>query len=218
MHDQSPQERLWHRLGNAEPQEAVSIKLFDFSPKRAVGAKGILEKHGISISETSDATGICVITESLGDDRIRLINQEAWDTDKPLILLKPTGVDIQIAILQTPRACWQCFSKRQDLLDPTASYLKHNLDLDKPIVELPAFTDITVGFALHWMMCILERLSMSKNPELTMSRLYTFNLRTLEMATHEIVKLPYCTCCDTTHVQQHPKPFAIRLDQNMLQD
>lgn len=152
-----------------------------------------------------------VLTDDYGRSEFRETNNKALATGRPWMLVKPIGVEIWIGPIFSPgeTACWGCLKQRLDINRPLNNFYLARKgagdDLRPPVACLPHSLRIAADkTALE----VVKWLYFEKNRHLE-GTIATFDMKSLQSRSHQIVKRPQCKVCGNTEHYTRPRPIIL---------
>lgn len=185
---------------NINPQEAsrrlqttkVAVKTLGSIDESAFIST--LESLDIQVSDESDIT--VVLTDSYLQEGLDSFNQQALETSRSWLLVKPVGTLLWIGPIFHPgkTACWECLAQRLRGNNPVAEFVRRRKDIAYPLkppsYSLTSTSQTAVGMAatevLKWILLDNKRLE---------GILVTHDTFSLETKNHIVVKRPQCLRC-----------------------
>lgn len=153
-----------------------------------------LESLDIQVSDESDIT--VVLTDSYLQEGLDSFNQQALETSRSWLLVKPVGTLLWIGPIFHPgkTACWECLAQRLRGNNPVAEFVRRRKDIAYPLkppsYSLTSTSQTAVGMAatevLKWILLDNKRLE---------GILVTHDTFSLETKNHIVVKRPQCLRC-----------------------
>lgn len=200
---------------NIHPQEAsrrlqntkVAVKIFGSVDESAFIST--LESLDIQVSDEGDIA--VVLTDNYLQEGLALFNQQALETSRPWILVKPVGTVIWLGPIFHPgkTACWECLAQRLRGNNPVEEFVRRRKDITYPLkppsYSLISTSQTAVGMAatevLKWILLDNKRLE---------GILVTHDTFSLETKNHIVVKRPQCQRCGQ-EVFRNGKPQPVFL-------
>lgn len=192
-------------------ETAVSVRAFGAIHERYVTGLGrALESIGVRVTNEGD------FTVALADDYLQEglseLNQEVVARGRPWLLVRPVGFEIWLGPLFVPgkTGCWACLAHRLERHRQAEAYLMERGEKG-PIVLARAALPPTVETALHLAATEVAKWLVTGANEALLGRIVTFDMGSLERATHTLTRRPQCpTCGDPELVAaQQRKPVAL---------
>jgi ribosomal protein S12 methylthiotransferase accessory factor len=138
-----------------------------------------------------------VLTDDYLRSELRAYNREALRNDRPWMLVKPVGFEIWLGPVFLPgrAGCWECLAQRLRANRPVESFLCARNDRREPLPVPRAYTGATLQIACNLAASkIAEWIVRGALPELE-GKIVTFDVRSLQAATHVLVWQPQCPAC-----------------------
>jgi oxazoline/thiazoline synthase len=199
--------RFWSALGaNLElvdtrlSKGSINVRLVDFpDPSPLIAAASRL---GLSV--TSDAELEVVVVDDYLNPNLAELNTKFITTRKPWLLVKPGGLIPWLGPLFEPSsevsACWECLSYR----------LRHNRylprDLSVPLFRGEdregSFLPSTLEIAMNIGALEIAKWLVTGRNENVFNQVNTFNLQTLDLQSHALVRRPQCAACGNPQLQR----------------
>ncbi|MEA5574317.1 TOMM precursor leader peptide-binding protein [Calothrix sp. UHCC 0171] len=167
--------------------------------------------------QVSDEGNLTVI---LTDDYLQVgldeFNQLALQTKKPWLLVKPVGTCIWVGPFFIPgeTGCWDCLAQRLRGNREVETAVARQKEINQPFPTsrgiLPTSLQIGVNFAAtetaKWLVQGQQKL---------VGKIITFDLKSLHLENHILVKRPQCNVCGDKKKKelQKPKPIVLTSQQ-----
>jgi len=138
-----------------------------------------------------------VLTDDYLRSELAAYNHEALHSDRPWMLVKPVGCEIWLGPLFRPgrAGCWECLAQRLRANRPVESFLRARTGRDEPLPIPRGFTGATLQIACNLAAAkIAEWIVRGELPDLE-GQIVTFDVRSLQVATHVLVWQPHCPAC-----------------------
>ena len=187
----------------------VAVKAFGTASTDELIA--ILKSLHVQIADAGDIE--IVLTDDYLQSGLEECNQNALQTNRPWMLIKPLGSIAWIGPIFQPRktGCWQCLAHR--LLDnrPIEQFIQQQKDHTTSLIAPLASLNSTVQTALNlaateifkWIIC-------GQNNELEGS-LITYDTLKLKLDRHNLIKRPQCPICGSAPIELNREPQPIIL-------
>ncbi|MCA9240069.1 MAG: TOMM precursor leader peptide-binding protein [Planctomycetales bacterium] len=139
-----------------------------------------------------------VVTSHYLHRDLQRINQNALETGKPWMLVKPHGVVVWLGPVFSPgvTACWECLASRVRANLPVLGYLDNLLkEQPHPAPALPhtqASLSTAFGVAAT---AVANWVAYEQSLPLLEGQLQTLNLITLQSESHRVMRQPACGAC-----------------------
>ncbi|MFP5268817.1 TOMM precursor leader peptide-binding protein [Coleofasciculus sp.] len=213
----------WNTLGvtthaASEALDAKRVCLFPFGnvPKQAFLAQ--LEAMHVSIALQDDADLWVALVDDYLQGGLAQLNRRALETDKPWLIVRPSGVYAWIGPLFFPgqTGCWACLSQRLHNNFEVDRYACQMMHRDRPypaLAALPATVSIGLGIAAaevaKWI--VLGEAASLK------SKVLTFDSISLQTKEHLLVRRPQCPECGEPAKWKGNLPVPLRLQSVVKQ-
>jgi oxazoline/thiazoline synthase len=212
----SPLETFCDHL-NVDSKEAhrrlqtTKVAVKAFGTTTATELISILESLHIQVVDEGDIE--VVLTDDYLQTDLKECNQNALQTNRPWMLIKPLGTIAWIGPIFQPgkTGCWHCLAHR--LLDnrPIEHFIQHQKDritsLRPPLAFLNSSVQTTLNMAateiFKWIVC-------GQNKELEGS-LITYDALKLRIDSHNLIKRPQCPSCGLVSIGLNGEPQPIVL-------
>ena len=138
-----------------------------------------------------------VLTDDYLRSELGAFNQEALRADRPWMLVKPVGCEIWVGPVFRPgrAGCWECLAQRLRMNRPVESFLRARNGRDEPLPIPRGSTGATLQIAWNLAAAkIAEWIVRGELPDLE-GQIVTFDVRSLQVATHVLVWQPQCPAC-----------------------
>ena len=192
-----PYADYWSKTGYnpgsvARAFEKHHISILQLGFGEATSVRDVISNLGIKV--TQGAERVLVLTTSYLHPGLAGMNENALNAEVPFMLAKPVGPEIWIGPVIDPgkTACWECIKHRLELNRPDQVFHSEKSSTIRSVSPDP---DAVVQLA-HGMIAmeVAKWLASSESPAL-MEKIVSFDLRTLESRTHQVVKRPQCRVC-----------------------
>ncbi|MBD3397520.1 TOMM precursor leader peptide-binding protein, partial [Candidatus Micrarchaeota archaeon] len=154
-----------------------------------------------------------VVAHDYLEKGLREFNSLAMEKKHPWLLCKPTGIQPWIGPLFVPgeTGCWRCLEER----------LRYNRELEEFIrfknghQRAPMFpigaTAGSRGVAESILSTAVGQVLAGEIPESLKGKVLSFDWKTTEFLSHELVRLPHCPVCGAISVNgdTHPRPMTL---------
>ncbi len=202
-----------------DPKEAYSrlqttkVEVRSFGPNLPISQfKAALEALHIQVSEKADIE--IVLTDDYLHDGLYVYNQQALDSSRAWMLVKPTGTIVWIGPIFQPgtTGCWQCLAQRLQGNRPIEDFIQKRKNistpLTPPLATLPATLQTALGMAATE---IFKWIVQGENKRLE-GVLVTHDTLALKTQSHILVKRPQCPVCGKKESERlNDKPLPILL-------
>lgn len=171
------------------------------------------QNSGIRMEESESALQVALV-DDYANEEISRVNSESLTSGNPWLLLKMNGTEVLTGPLFIPgkSGCWSCLKHRLDLHSPMKIYGNGILpeSANAPASGHPASFQIAANIAvLH-----LIRWLYSPNQNDLVGKVHSFDLKTLQTCSHELIKRPQCpTCGNPNLVNKFPDPIHLDLSE-----
>lgn len=124
-------------------------------------------------------------------------NQESLIDDRPWLLVKPVGIELWIGPLFRPRktGCWACLAHRLRGVRKVESFVREKTNTPDPPALPLAVLPSTLRTALSLAATETAKWVVRGQNECLEGRVVTFNVLSLDICTHVLVRRPQCTRC-----------------------
>ncbi len=200
---------------NIHPQEAnrrlqtTKVAVETFGSVTSSAFISTLDSLHIQVSDEADIT--VVLTDSYLQEDLDTFNQQALETSRPWMLVKPVGTILWIGPIFYPgkTSCWECLAQRLRGNSPVEEFVRRRKDvaypLNPPSYSLTSTNQTAVGMAatevLKWILLDNKRLE---------GIIVTHDTLSLETQNHIVVKRPQCPKCGQ-EVFRNAKPQPVIL-------
>ena len=188
-----------------------------------------LKSLNVQVSDKGDFANFCkqqrfaivhrntVISIALTDDYLQVgldtFNQNALQTQRPWLLVKPVGAVIWVGPIFQPgkTGCWECLAQRLRINRQLESSIQQNQGISTPFPVSRSALPSTVQTGLNLAATeTVKWITRSKQQPLE-GTIITFDLVNLTLQRHVLVRRPQCPCCgDPKYLsQQHPQPLVL---------
>ncbi len=173
--------------------------------------KATLESLHIQVAEDGDIA--VVLTDDYLQEGLDAFNQQALQSKRPWMLVKPVGTKVWIGPIFTPEVtgCWQCLAQRLRDNRPVAAFVHRRQDMTSPLIpplgSLSSTFQTAIGMAATE---IFKWIVRGENGRL-LGTLVTHDTLSLEMQNHRLVKRPQCLTCGeiTKRFLGNPLPIVL---------
>ena len=138
-----------------------------------------------------------VLTDDYLRSELGAYNEKALQSDRPWMVVKPVGCEIWLGPVFRPgrAGCWECLAQRLRANRPVESFLRARNNRDEPLPIPRGFTGATLQIAWNLAAAkIAEWIVRGELPDLE-GQIVTFDVRSLQVATHVLVWQPQCPAC-----------------------
>lgn len=193
--------------------QATKVSVDSFGSNLPVSQfKAALESLHIQVAENADI-GI-VLTDDYLQDGLHAYNQQALDSSRAWMLVKPVGTIIWVGPIFQPgeTGCWQCLVQRLRGNRPVEEFIQRrkpiSTPLTAPLASLPATLQTALGMAATEVFKWIVR---GENKRLE-GVLVTHDTLSLEIQNHSLVKRPQCPDCGKKAIAQlNNQPLPVLL-------
>lgn len=216
MSNTSPSDNFWRHfdVSASSASECSNINLYSYGEIEAKQLSILIEKQGFQVNSHHEAALNVVLVQSIGDQRIGKHNLISVRSKTPLLVVQPTGLEIEFAFFNHTSACWACFESRHKLLDGPATYLNNSLSLSSPAVPPLAYTPASLRLAYDLFSLIICRVVRTDETANLSGFFYTLDISNLETRRYPITKIPHCHICGQK--SQFPVRPQLVLHRNMI--
>ncbi|MEC4813940.1 MAG: TOMM precursor leader peptide-binding protein [Scytonema sp. PMC 1069.18] len=200
---------------NVSSQEAnrrlqtTKVAVKTFSSLATTEFISVLESLHIQASNEGDM--VVVLTDDYLQDELDVINQEALESKRPWMLVKPVGTIAWIGPIFYPgkTGCWECLAQRLRANRPVEEFIKRRKDVSTPILTPLGFLPSTLQAALGMAATeIFKWILQGQNKRLE-GILVTYDTLSLEIQNHILIKRPQCPCCGNPNLNRKPLPIVL---------
>ena len=170
-----------------------------------------LESLHLQVSQDDDGDIAVVLTDNYLQEDLERFNQNALQSKRPWILVKPVGTITWIGPIFYPgkTGCWACLTQRLGANRPVEAFLQRrqgaSIPLEIPLSVLPSNAQATLSLAATE---IAKWIIQGKN-KLLEGVLVTLDTLSLRTQQHTLVKRPQCPCCGEITAPQKPLPIIL---------
>lgn len=166
----------------------------------------ILESQHIQVSDEADL--VIVLTDNFLQSDLDIWNQQALETKRPWMLVKPVGTIIWIGPIFYPgkTGCWECLAQRLRINRPVEAFIQRRKEISTPSSSaLPSVSQTALGVAATE---IAKWIIQGENKQLE-GNLITLDTILLQIQNHILVKRPQCPCCGNVNFNKKPLPIFL---------
>lgn len=185
--------------------------------------KGINEKCNVFYSDKNDSlkkvigkVDLIIFAEdiALQSDLLK-VNKLCIDADKPWISLRVGELKFQIGPMVVPNqtACYECFQNRYN---GNLSFYEEEMQFEKYKEDNwnqmeTCGSDLFYSMAANYLVWeVIKQITKIFTP-VTLSRVITFDILTLETSIDSILKMPRCPVCSNIEKKPFVEPYAVYL-------
>jgi oxazoline/thiazoline synthase len=199
--------RFWSALGaNLDlidtrlSKGSINLRFVDFPDESPLVAAA--SRLGLSL--TSDAELEVVVVDDYLNPNLAELNTKFITTRKPWFLVKPGGLIPWLGPLFEPSsevsACWECLSYR----------LRHNRNLPRDL-SIPlfrgegsegCFLSTTLEIVMNIAALEIAKWMVTGENEKVFNNVNTFDLQTVDLQGHALVRRPQCPACGNPQIQR----------------
>lgn len=192
--------------------QATKVAVSSFGSNLPISQfKTALESLHIQVSE-SEADLEIVLTDDYLQDRLSVYNQQALDSSRPWMLVKPVGTVIWLGPIFVPGiSCWQCLAQRLQGNRPVAEFIQKRQHISIPLIPPLASLATTSQTALGMAATEVFKWIVREGNKRLEGVLVTHDTLTLKTQNHILVKRPQCLDCGKIDRQLNSKPLPILL-------
>lgn len=189
----------------------TNISLFTCGNVQSESFQTALSALNIPIAPTGDLT--IVLTDDYLQPNLAEFNSKALHNQKPWLLVKAVGSTIWLGPIFIPHqtGCWECLAHRLRGNREVETSVQDQLSINNPFPTSLAFLPSSLAMAENWAaMEIAKYITKGSHPQLE-GKILTFDLTTLKLQEHILVKRPQCPSCGkpvNNHSQQ-PQPVIL---------
>ncbi len=168
-----------------------------------------LESLHIQVSDDGDR--VVVLTDDYLQDGLDVFNQEALQSKRPWMLVKPMGTIVWIGPIFQPEktGCWECLAQRLRGNRTVAGFIQKNKGISTPSTPplsfLPSILQTSLGMAATE---VLKWIVKGENKQLE-GMLVTHDILSVQTQNHILVKRPQCACCGNLRLYGKPLPIIL---------
>ncbi|KAF3884120.1 MULTISPECIES: TOMM precursor leader peptide-binding protein [Nostocales] len=195
-----PEAAFWNLLNRdadltAQRFQQVKIAIATFGNVTAEPLKAILESLNIPVSDSGELTA--VLTDDYLQPGLGTFNREALQSQRPWLLLKPVGGTIWIGPVFRPgyTGCWECLAQRLRLNREIESFLQEQKQTLEPFPISRAALPSTLHTGLNIAATEIAKWVSNSEQHSLEKTLLTFDLVSLNLQRHILVRRPQCFCC-----------------------
>ena len=155
----------------------------------------ILESLNIQVCDDGD---ICVVlTDDYLQSGLDVFNQEALKSQRPWMLVKPVGTVIWVGPIFEPgkTGCWACLAQRLRSHRRTETFIQKKKGIITPLQTSLAVLPSTAQTALTMAATEVAKWIVNKENKQLESTIVTFDVTSLEVQKHTLVRRSQCPCC-----------------------
>jgi len=172
----------------------------------------VLRTLGIHVGEPAQLT--VVLTDNYLRAGLRVWNQEALETGRPWLLVKPVGCEIWMGPVFRPEktGCWECLAQRLRANRVVEAFLQARRGSDEPLPVPRGSTPATLQVA--WNLAaskVAEWIVQGELADLE-GRVLSVDARTWLTQTHALVWQPQCPACGDPCDELEASPVPIVLE------
>lgn len=173
----------------------TTISLFTCGNVEGESFQTALSALNIPMSSAGDLT--VVLTDDYLQPNLAEFNSKALHNQKPWLLVKTVGSTIWLGPIFIPNqtGCWECLAHRLRGNREVDTLVQSQLSINNPFPTSRAFLDNSLAMAENWAaMEIAKYIVKGSHPQLQ-GKILTFNLTSLSLQEHTLVKRPQCSSC-----------------------
>lgn len=181
-----------------------------------------LDGHGAgTFNQTFESLGIrtaeqgvlnVVLAGNYDHPGLSAFNQNALQTGRPWMLVKPSGAELWVGPIFLPgkTGCWECLRQRLDLNRPLNALYRTRKHTDSipplPVAHLPLTLQIAASLTA---IEIIKWLYFGQNNQVE-GKILTYNTHASSSASHVLVKRPQCPICGNPEQYQTAQPIVLQ--------
>lgn len=155
------------------------------------------------------ALTIVVVRDYL-EEGLSRFNKLALEKKKRWLLCKPAGIEPWIGPLFIPgeTGCWGCLAERLRYNRELEEFIRHKTgDRTAPIFPVGATTG-SMGLAQSILSTAIGVILTGERPDSLTGRVLSFDWKSNQFLSHELLKLPHCPVCgaESSRKAPHPEP------------
>ncbi|HEY9662953.1 MAG TPA: TOMM precursor leader peptide-binding protein, partial [Allocoleopsis sp.] len=157
--------------------------------------KTALEALHVRVAENADIE--IVLTDDYLQEGLRHYNQQALDSSRVWMLVKPVGTIVWLGPIFQPgkTGCWHCLAQRLQGNRPVEEFIQKRKNISTPLTPPLAALPVTLQTALGMAATeVFKWIVQGENRRLA-GVLVTHDTLALETQTHQLVKRPQCPTC-----------------------
>lgn len=185
-----------HEVTNKLSSIKIAIRSVGCNKQDVKVLSSSLARIGIKTDNVKNSDLVVAITNDYLHPELEKLNRSQYETNKPLLIMKPVGQILWLGPLITPEennGCWQCLAYRLKENRPIDMViLKDELD-QLPIAEVALPMSRNTGIELAATE-IAKWVALGRSQSLA-GNVVTLDLDTLETHHHQIHKQPLCPTC-----------------------
>ena len=168
---------------------------------RAVGAVtiepiiSVLESLNITVAAEGELE--VILTDDYLQDGLEAFNQNALQSQRPWLLVKPVGTLIWIGPLLVPgkTGCWACLAQRLRANRPVETFIQRRKNSATPFPTSVAALRSTVQTGINLAATEIAKWIIQGQNNTLEGQLVTFDTLSLETKTHPLTQRPQCPRC-----------------------
>ncbi|NJP19306.1 MAG: TOMM precursor leader peptide-binding protein [Hydrococcus sp. CRU_1_1] len=156
-----------------------------------------------------------VIVDDYLQVELEEFNQKAIQSQRPWMLIKPTGTRIWIGPIFYPdkTGCWECLAQRLRSNRPIETFIQKQKGISTPLptsfAKLPSTLQMGLNLAATE---VAKWIAQGENKTLE-GNLITFDTLSLQIQNHLLIKRPQCPVCgEAEYSNSNRKPLPITLE------
>ena len=173
----------------------------------------ILLLESLSIQVQTEGDLQVVLTDDYLQNRLEEFNQNAWQTQRPWMLVKPVGTHLWIGPIFQPgkTGCWQCLAHRLRANRPVETFIQKRKNITTPFPTSTSILPSSVHTGLNIAATeLIKWILQGENKQLE-GTLVTFDTLTLSTRNHILTQRPQCPGCGTP-LQSSRSPIPLILE------
>lgn len=151
-----------------------------------------------------------VVTQDYLDEELSKWNTLALHSRHRWMLCKPSGIRPWIGPLFIPgeTGCWRCLEERLRYNREVEEFIRFKTGRWCPPLFPVGITPGSKGFAEGILTTAIGIVLSGEEPHSLKGRILTFDWKTTEFATHEMIRMPHCPECGagSATAESHPEP------------
>ncbi len=169
-----------------------------------------LKSLNIQVGDKGDLS--IVLTDDYLQIGLDAFNQNALQTQKPWLLIKPVGASLWIGPIFHPgkTGCWQCLAQRLRINRELESFLQDKKGITTPFPISRSILPSTLQTGLNIAATEIAKWITGNNRQL-LGKIITFDLVNLNLQHHAFVQRPQCPSCGEPKLitQQQLQPLVL---------
>lgn len=154
-----------------------------------------------------------VLTDDYLHEGLAEINQQALQSQRPWMLVKPVGTTLWIGPIFHPEktGCWECLAQRLRANRPVESFIQRKKGITDYLPTSVSLFPFTSEMGLDLAAQEILKWTIQQQNESLEGTLVTLDTMTLKTQNHTLVKRPQCPVCGEAEYLSNPDPTPIIL-------